>query len=312
MKVDFSAIENSQILPCTGTAGFRDPAAIYYDGSVYCYYSYVEKGDDGLTTFRLGLSVSEDLTHWRGPYFLTQADRRYNYSSPGCVIRRNGEFLMCIQTYPTFGNAPGQICGDASSRIYLIRSSDLLHWSEPELMRVHGENVPPEDMGRMIDPYIVEDIRTPGKYLVFYKQHPKNVPHRRTDTGYPVEYMCYSSTWDFKRYQYEGYMESGENVCVLPWGNGYRVYNSPQNGVGCFITEDFVSRREEPLLTLGQSHWLWAAQRLTAGFVLDGTKNPDIGKYLMFFNGDQPDSFPFCASVGLAWSDDLQNWSYSK
>lgn len=106
--------------------------------------------------------------------------------------------------------------------------------------------------------------------------------------------------------------ESGENVGVLPWENGYRVYNSPQDGVGCFITEDFVSRREEPVLTLGQSRWPRAAQRLTAGFVLDETKNPDIGKYLMFFNGDQPDSFPFCANVGLAWSDDLQNWRYSK
>ena len=101
MNVDFSAIATSQILPCTESVGYRDPAAVFHEGSVYCFYSYVEKGADGWTYFRLGVSISEDLVHWRGPYLLTEADRRFNFSSPGCVIRVGDEFVMCIQTYPT-------------------------------------------------------------------------------------------------------------------------------------------------------------------------------------------------------------------
>ena len=179
MNVDFSPIATSQILPCTESVGYRDPAAVFHEGSVYCFYSYVEKGADGWTYFCLGVSISEDLVHWRGPYLLTEADRRFNYSSPGCVIRVGDEFVMCIQTYPTLNNAPDQVCGDQTSRLYLIRSKDLLHWSEPELMRVHGDDVAEEDMGRMIDPYIVRDIHDEGRYLVFYKQHPRGGPTPR-------------------------------------------------------------------------------------------------------------------------------------
>ena len=44
--------------------------------------------------------------------------------------------------------------------------------------------------------------------------------------------------------------------------------------------------------------------------MLDGRNEPGVGKYLMFFNADAPEHFPFCASVGIAWSDDLVNWQY--
>ncbi len=308
MRVDFSTL-SSRILPCTERTGYRDPAAFYYEGSIYCYYSYVEQGDDGWTYFRLGLSISEDLVHWRGPYLLTERDRRFNYSSPGCILRQGEEFLMCIQTYPTWHNPPGNNFGDQSSRIHLIRSRDLLHWSEPELMRVHGDDVPEEGMGRMIDPYILEDIHEKGLYLVFYKQPPRDFIPRKTETGYPVECMSYSSTRDLKHFQYEGYTECGENVCVISWEGGYRIYHSPQNGVGCLLTRDFKTYTPEPPLTLGQAQWPWA-KRLTAGFVLDGRDIPGVGKYLMFFHGDEPDAFDFQASIGLAWSDDLITWQY--
>ena len=42
MKVDFSAIRSSEIIPCSDRVGFRDPAAIFHNGSVYCFYSHVE------------------------------------------------------------------------------------------------------------------------------------------------------------------------------------------------------------------------------------------------------------------------------
>ena len=65
MHVDFSALRTSRILPCDGHAGYRDPAAIIHDGRLYCFYSYVERSDDGVTDFRLGLSVSDDLENWQ-------------------------------------------------------------------------------------------------------------------------------------------------------------------------------------------------------------------------------------------------------
>lgn len=310
MFIDFCHLPSSRILPCTDTLGFRDPTAFYKDGKIYVFYSYVDLGDDGWTYFRLGLSVTEDLIHFSEPVLLTPRDRSKNYSSPGCVLEILGEYVMCVQSYPTLGNPPDRICGNRDSRIYLMRSKNLLDWTEPELMRVHGDAVLEPEMGRMIDPYIVKDIFSPGRYLVFYKQRPKHVEHRVLQSGYPEEYMSYSSSGDLKHFRYEGFMECGENVCVLPVNGEYRIYNSPQNGIGCLHTQDFVHySRDEPIM-LGQNSWEWAKSRITAGFVLDATHISGINKYIMFFNGDQPNSFPFCASIGCAWSDDLNTWAY--
>lgn len=311
MNVDFSAIQTSQILPCNANTGFRDPTAIFHDGLCYLFYTHVELAEDGWTYMRIGLSISDDLVHWQPPRLLTARDRRLNYSSPGCILPVGDEFVMCLQTYPTWGNPAGNHFGNASSRIYLTRSRDLLHWSQPELMRVHGNDVPEAEMGRMIDPYIIEDTHQKGHYWVFYKQHPRGVPHERTQQGYPVEYMSFSSTDDLVHFRYEGYTRCGENVCVLPTDDGYRIYHSPQNGIATLKTRDFSTfEEEEPPLTLGQSTWPWASARLTAGFVLDGTKEPGVQRYLLFFHGDTPHAFPFSASLGMAWSRDLVHWEY--
>ena len=310
MTVDFSQMPASCILPGDTSRGFRDPAVFFYEDVFYCYYSYVTPAPDGFTDFRLGVSTSRDLIHWSEPMLFTQLDRTKNYSSPGCILAHNGEFVMCMQTYPTDGNAPGKVFGNQNSRIYLMRSHDLIHWSEPELMRVHGDGVSFEQMGRMIDPYILPDHDDPQRYFVFYKQPPRDAVPRRTPSGYPVEYMSYSSTRDLIHFTYEGAIECGENVCVLFHNNEYRIYHSPQNGIGCIHTRDFRTCTQDEPLTLGQAHWAWARDRVTAGFVLDATLIPGVGKYLLFFNGDRNDAFPFCASIGLAWSDDLANWNY--
>jgi hypothetical protein len=55
---------------------------------------------------------------------------------------------------------------------------------------------------------------------------------------------------------------------------------------------------------------------LTAGFVLDLRKEPTVGKCLMFFHGstyaekDPRGGFDNFASLGLAWSDDLEHWQW--
>ena len=45
-----------------------------------------------------------------------------------------------------------------------MRSRDLETWGQPELLRVKGPDVPQEQMGRMIDPFLLEDKREPGKW----------------------------------------------------------------------------------------------------------------------------------------------------
>lgn len=309
MKIDFDQIRSSRILPCTSAGGFRDPAAFLLNGKLYCFYSWVEPAPDGWTCFRLGLSITEDLVHWEGPLLLTEADRALNYSSPGCVLPlEDGSYLLCLQTYPTDRNLPGHIYGDQKCRIWFMRSRDLIHWSEPEPALVRGKSL--EESGRMIDPFLTKDIHNPGRYLVFYKQKPENAREERTESGYPVEYVRYSSTEDLIHFREEGALPCGENVCVFPEGDHYRVYHSPENGIGCFLTRDFKTREERPLLTLGQQDWPWARRRLTAGFLLDGTGEPGLERYLMFFHGDESGGFPFNASIGVAWSRDLENWEY--
>ena len=87
--------------------------------------------------------------------------------------------------------------------------------------------------------------------------------------------------------------------------------------MGVMQTKDFKSFSEFcPLITLGQEHWEWAKGRITAGFVLDLTKNPEYGKYIMFFHGTGPHDeridFNTHASIAYAWSYDLRTWHWDE
>ena len=84
----------------------------------------------------------------------------------------------------------------------------------------------------------------------------------------------------------------------------------PENGIACQLIRDFRHFSQEETLLLGQAAWPWAQERLTAGFVLDGRDEPGLNKYLLFFHGDESRRFPWCASIGIAWSDDLLHWEF--
>ena len=86
--------------------------------------------------------------------------------------------------------------GDETARIYLMRSDDLTHWNEPELIPVKGPGVPIAEMGRMIDPYLIEDKDMPGRWWCFYKHD-----------GASMYY-----TDDFKTSLYVGRMDCGLNA----------------------------------------------------------------------------------------------------
>jgi hypothetical protein len=181
-----------------------------------------------------------------------------------------------------------------------MRSRNLVDWGEPELLRVKGPEVAVGDMGRMIDPYLIEDKDEPGKWWCFYKQNGVSMSWSR----------------DLENWTYFGRANSGENVCVLIEGDEYVLFHSPANGIGVKRSGDLRNWRDVGLITLGQKDWAWAENRLTAGVVLDVRAEGRFGKYIMFFHGGGPgrnktqDNVDANCCIGIAWSDDLESWDW--
>lgn len=181
-----------------------------------------------------------------------------------------------------------------------MRSKDLKNWGEPEIIRVKGPGVDIAEMGRMIDPYILEDKDEKGKWWCFYKQN-----------GVSMSY-----SYDLQNRTFFGHTESGENVCVLNESNEYILFHSPSNGISIKRSSDLNNWNDwGNLITLGQDEWNWAKGRITAGTVMNLKEKKKPGKYIMFFHGSGPKSesegdFDKNASIGIAWSDDLLNWDW--
>jgi predicted GH43/DUF377 family glycosyl hydrolase len=280
---------NSQI-------AYRDPTAIYHEGIFRLYYTLVETEVDGSIYMYTAMSESADLATWSQPEKLTPKDRGFNYSSPGNIIRFNGHWVMCLQTYP---RPNGEKYGNLNSRIWTMESLDLIHWTEPEMLLLKGNEVEAAQMGRMIDPYLIESKDEPGKWWCFYKQN-----------GVSLSY-----SYDLCNWTYYGNESAGENVCILRVQDQYVMFHSPENGIGIMRSDDLKNwTHDEPVLTLGQQQWEWAQGRITAGFVLDCREVEGIGKFLMFFHGSGPEDeqeiFDTHACIGIAWSDDLIEWNW--
>ena len=124
--------------------------------------------------------------------------------------------------------------------------------------------------------------------------------------------MSYS--YDLKNWTYVGHTRAGENVTVIRQGKEYVMFHSPSNGIGVKRSKDPKSWGPDvQLLTLGQKQWPWAQGRLTAATVIDMRKEPEVGKYIMFFHGSSKVGLEIqrahgAASLAIAWSDDLVNW----
>ncbi|QNN21911.1 sulfatase-like hydrolase/transferase [Planctomycetales bacterium ZRK34] len=295
--VDLSAIPSPIIFRGDAHTAYRDPTVRYHEGVFHLFFTLVEVESDGQAYSYLATSRSTNLIDWSKPRKLTPRDQNLNYGSPGNIIRFGDQWVMCLQTYP---RPNGEPYGNATSRVWTMRSDDLEQWSEPELLRVKGPEVPRGKMGRMIDPYLLRDRDDPGKWWCFYKQH------------------GVSRSWsrDLKTWHYAGRVEGGENVCVIRDGDEYVMFHSPPNGIGIKRSRDLEHWQDQGVLTLGQKQWPWTQGRLTAGFVLDLRGDPRVGKALMFFHGsDYPEKdprggFDNFASLGIAWSDDLKHWSW--
>ena len=296
-KVDFSKITSPIIFRGDHKYGFRDPAVVYHEGNFHLYFTLSETATDGGYYNMTAYGKSSDLVHWTFPKVITARDRSLNYSSPGNIVRYKDKWIICLQTYPTPNK---ETFGTQDSRIWIMRSRDLKSWSEAELLRVKGNHVPREKMGRMIDPYLLEDAQEKGKWWCFYKQ-----------SGASMSY-----SYDLKNWTYVGNTRAGENVTVIRQGPEYVMFHSPSNGIGVKRSKDPKSWGPDvQLLTLGQKQWPWAQGRLTAATVIDLTNEPAVGKYIMFFHGSskaglQAQRAHGAASLAIAWSDDLVNWTW--
>ena len=275
---------------------YRDPAVIYADGWFHLFFTLVETEADGEVYLYLAKSKSRDLVSWETPRKLTPRDQRLNYSSPGNMVRFQDRWLLCLQTYC---RENGEKYGNENSRVYVMETTDLENFSDPRLLRVKGD-CPVQDMGRMIDPYLLRDGKEPDKWWCFYKQN-----------GVSMSY-----TYDMENWVFAGNAEAGENVCVVQADDRYYMFHSPHNGIGVLESEDCLKWKDTGrLLTLGQEYWPWAMGRITAGFVMEVTGIlSEENTWLMFFHGSGPEDertmFDQYASLGIAWSHDLQNWEW--
>lgn len=291
---DYHSLRTPIILEGDLHTAFRDPAVYYENGRFHLFCTMVENCPDGPFLYTIQ-SISDDLLHWSIPRKLTPKDKSLNFSSPGNVVRTPDGYRLCLQTYC---RENGEKFGNENSRIWTMHSDDLMHWDSPRLLYVKGD-IPVKDMGRMIDPFLLQDKDEPDKWWCLYKQNGASVSWSR----------------DLENWTYHGHTGAGENVCVIVKDNVYILFHSPHNGIGMLKTADFITF--EPfgdLITLGQEQWPWAQGRLTAGYVLDLTNVPEYGKFLLFFHGTGPEDertvFDHSACIGLAWSDDLLHWEY--
>ncbi|MFA5193915.1 MAG: hypothetical protein WC740_24665, partial [Verrucomicrobiia bacterium] len=111
-------------------AGYRDPLLLWHDGTFHMFFTIGER-DTNAVYLCLAKSTSRDLRTWTPVRKLTPRDLKLNFVSPGSVVRFGGEWILCASTYP---QPNGETYGNATARLYLMRSPDLERWSEPELI----------------------------------------------------------------------------------------------------------------------------------------------------------------------------------
>ena len=295
------SLETPIVFKGDDTTAYRDPAVLYHNDVFYLFFTLVKTENGKIYSYTAECHTA-DLRHWSPAKILTPKDQSLNFCSPGNVIKYKDEWILCLQTYPRPDHTSDQEVryGNSDARLYTMRSKDLENWSAPEIMKVKGPNVEIADMGRMIDPYLLEDKDEKGKWWCFYKQN-----------GVSMSY-----TYDLQNWTFFGHTESGENVCVLHENNEYILFHSPSNGIGVKRSADLRNWTDwGDLITLGQEEWNWAKGRITAGAVVNLKENRELGHYLLFFHGSGPNSekegdFDKNASIGVAWSDDLVYWNW--
>ena len=267
---------------------YRDPTCCVHDGAYHLFFTVSEK-DGGYMYNRIGMSTTRDFQSWTEPVLLTEKDYRLNYCSPGNVIQRNDEFILCFNSYPIPFPFAQRSAADETARLFTMRTKDFRTFSAPELLNPKT-GMDSSDIGRMIDPYILEKD---GGYCLFFKQNGVSL----------------STSDDFAAWTYRGNTEGGENACVLPFEGEYLLIHSPQNGIAFSKSGDLLHWREIGVTTLGQDHWPWAEGRITAGFAMEAPEWMNH-RYMLFFHGSR-NVYPEThgnASLALVFTDDFRSF----
>lgn len=272
------------------TLAYRDPACFYHEGVYHLFFTVSEK-ENGYMYNYVAKSQSTDLLHWSPPRYLTPKDRRLNYCSPGNVIPRGDEFILCFTSYPMPVPYRECSCADQTARLFIVTTRDLEHFTSPVMLRPKGD-VPTESMGRMIDPFLlpVED-----GYHLFFKQN-----------GVSTSFSS-----DLEHWEYRGHIDGGENACILRKDGEYLLVHSPQNGIAFSRSVDLNHWEEFHHTTLDQCRWPWANGRVTAGFAMEAPEKTPY-KYILFFHGSR-DVFPEThgnASLAMAFTDNFTDYVY--
>ena len=313
--VNLSSIPDARIFIGSATHAFRDPAAFYYDGTFYLYYSYTTV-QSGSAYWQTAWSKSTNLIDWSSPVTFTPQDLTKNYCSPGCVVWDGKQFVLCLQTYPTNGGLSS--FGDSTSNIYYMTSTDLENWLPLQPAVSSAANPPPPLPGllvngpgkaltRTIDSYLFADKDVPAKWWCFYKQNGNLIKSYSTD--------------GFQTWTPSGAIGiPGENSCVIVDINPvslqpeYALMYSLSTGMQVARSATLANWTPDPKPILLNPNWKWTSGRLSGGVLLDMRNDPGVGQALMFFHGsshtEANGGFTQNVNLGLAWSTDLQTWSY--
>lgn len=269
---------------------YRDPACYYFGGAYRLFFTVSEK-EDGYMYNRIGYSQSKDLLNWSEPVIITEKNLNLNFCSPGNIIRRGDEYIMCFTSYPMPFRYEVRDHAGESARLFTMTTTDFESFSEPEMLLVKGDTKA-EELGRMIDPYIMEKD---GEYYIFYKQNGVSLSRSR----------------DLKSWEYLGHTEGGENACVVEHEGEYLLIHSPHNGIGFKKSKDLLNWSEYGHTILLQPDWEWARNRLTAGFAMRA-ENGFAYKYILFFHGSEngdPETHGN-ASLAVAFTNDFKKFYY--
>lgn len=269
---------------------YRDPACFYKDGTYYLFFTVSEK-DNGYMYNRIGLSKSTDLKNWTEPEILTEKNYNTNYCSPGNIIEKDGEYILCFTSYPMPYPFKEKSWANENARLFTMKTKDFKTFTEPEILNPKT-GTPNSEIGRMIDPFL---IKKGDYYYIYFKQNG----------------VSYSRSKDLVNWEFIGNTKGGENACVIEKDGGYMLIHSPENGIGFAKSKDLEKWEDMGSTTLKQNEWEWAQGRLTAAFAMEAPKDFKY-KYIIFFHGSK-NVFPEThgnATVAMTFTDNFEEFYY--
>ena len=110
---------------------YRDPTCYFHDGVYHLFFTISEK-DSGYMYNMVAHSTSMDLKSFTAPEVITERDNIKNFCSPGNVIPFDGEFLICVTSYPMPRPFAECCCADETARLFFIKTKDFVNFSEPD------------------------------------------------------------------------------------------------------------------------------------------------------------------------------------